>query len=475
MNTHPLKATGLALALLLAPAASQAVEVLKTEDVSIDIGARMQLLGTFQNFTSTEFKPGPGNGSRDKTQIYIFQHQNRLKLGANLGGVKFFMEEALGSEAFLNSSNNYVYNVMELNAEIPLGESSSVVAGVFRRPESVRDASYDENLLFTGESQLANLFFNGGSDVGLYAKTQMGSVDALFGVVQGTANLPQRYIPERLSQPVPLIARVGFGNIVEDPGHPLQQGFEKPEELKWRVGAGAVWMADSNAGHSSLFSQFAGQAENTKGPFNQGNLLFSKTYYNPFMAAGAYQTYPLERLDNQFYSVNLAGQIRLPMGDNTLVAGAEWDFEQFIAKGMHYANGGLGVLVNGKYYSYGQLTVQGGEAYLAYVAPKWWAATRVDVLVPDPLLGMRGTDPMGTVVSAWGNQTQWEITFPSLGYRINKYTTLTAELEHNLNSTLAVDTDGVYNLKTVPVESTAFDLSYSAYQLTGRMQLQVAF
>lgn len=474
MKKNMISAAGLALAIALSPVAAHAVEVLKTEDVSIDVGARLQLLGTFQNFTSTEFAPGAGNGNRDETQIYLFQHQNRLKLGANVEGVKFYMEEALGNEAFLNNSNNYSYNVMEMNAEIALGESSALVAGVFRRPESVRDASYDENLLFTGESQLANLFFNSGSDVGLYAKTQMGSVDALFGVVQGTANLPQRYIPERLSFPVPVIARIGIGNITDDPSHPLQQGFAKVDDLKWRLGAGAYWVADSNAGHSSLFGQLAGQAENTKGPFNQGNLIFSKTYYNPFMAAGAYTNSSLDRLDNQFYSLNLNGQFRAPMGDNTLVAGAEWDFEQFIAKGMYYANGGKGVKVNGQYYNYGQLTVQGGEAYLAYVAPKWWAASRLDVLVPDALLGARDATT-GNVASAWGNQTQWELTLPVLGYRINKYTTLTAELEHNLNSTLAVDSDGVYSLKTVPTESAANALSYMAYQMTGRMQLQIAF
>lgn len=101
MNTNALKATGLALALLLAPAASKAVEVLKTEDVSIDIGARMQLVGTFNNWTATDSTTGKGN--RDQTQIYLFQQENRLKLGADLMGVKFHFESSFGNDSYANA------------------------------------------------------------------------------------------------------------------------------------------------------------------------------------------------------------------------------------------------------------------------------------------------------------------------------------------------------------------------------------
>jgi hypothetical protein len=478
VNKSLLSATGLALAIALSPAAAHAVEILKTDDVSIDIGARMQTVGTFQNFTATDTTTGKGN--RDATQIYLFERQNRLKLGANLEGVKFNMETSFANDSYANAAtgvkvymtdgtantttgkvtgtkatvvtsagNSNIYNLFELNSEIPLGESTSVVAGVFRRPESVRDANSDENLLFAGESQLANLFFNNGSDLGLYAKTQLGSVDALLGVVQGTPNLPQRFIPERLSLPVPLIARIGIGNIKDDPSHTLQQNYAKSDDTQWRLGAGAFWAADSNAGHGNLFGNFAGQAEIPKGPFEQGNLMFSKSLYNPFMK-NAVQESSLDRLDNQFYSLNLAGNLRIPMGDAAVVAGAEWDFSQYVTKGNYTTNSGKGQLVNGNYYHDAALTAQGGEAYLGYVASSWWAATRVDVLVPDALMG--ALDDNGNVASAWGNQTQWEIIFPALGYKINKFVTITAELEHNLNSTLAVDTDGVYNIKTMPAE-----------------------
>lgn len=493
MEKNTLKAAGLALALALIPAASKAIEVVKTDSVKLDVGARMQLLGTFRNSVTTEYAPNTvGGTNRDFTEIYLFQNQNRLKLNADLEGVIFKFENAMGSEAYPGSNN--LYTLYEMNAEIPvkmLGEKTYIVAGLIRRPESVRDAAFDENLLFAGESELSNLFFNAGYDTGVYLKTRVGQVDGLLGVVQGVGNLPERYIPEKLNLPVPLIFRLGFGNIEDSPDRVMQY-VAKQDETKWRVGTGAFWLADSNAGHGDLFGQMATQAEATKGPFVNGNYMFSKNY-NPFMSAGLFTekygvsgTPPAASsqgpIDSQFWQANVNALARIPMGEATLVAGIDWEVAQFIVKGLYnrpktvLAPAG-GVLINGKEYTYGQLTVQGGEAYLGYVAESWWAAGRVSVLVPDSMLGASTNVVAGsniTTKSAFNDNTLWEITFPALGYKINKFVTLTAELEHNLNAIEAVDTDGEYQLKTVPIEST-MALKYQPYQLNGRLQLQVAF
>jgi len=482
VNKYTLKAAGLALAIALVPAAAKAIEVIKTDDVKIDLGARMQLLGTFRNSTSTDYVPNATGGTnRDFTEIYLFQNQNRLKLNADLQGVLFKFENAMGSEAYPGSNN--LYTLYEMNAEIPvkmLGENTYVVAGLIRRPESVRDAAFDETLLFAGESELSNIFFNAGYDTGVYLKTRAGMVDGLLGVVQGVGNLPERYIPEKLNLPVPMIARFGFGNIEDSPDR-VKQLVDKQDESKWRVGAGGFWLADSNAGHGDLFGQMATQAEATKGPFVNGNYMFSGKYYNPFMAAGLFnEKGALGAIDSQFWQANVNALARIPMGEATLVAGINWEVAQFIVKGLNNrprtaAAPSGGVLINGKEYNYGQLTVQGGEAYLGYLADKWWAATRVSVLVPDALMGAY-TGPPASVngTSAFADNTLWEITFPALGYKINKFVTLTAELEHNLNAIEAIDQNGEYQLKTVPIESTLLK-KYQPYQLNGRLQLQVAF
>lgn len=493
MNTNTLKAAGLALIIALSPAAAKAVEVFKSENSSLDLGARMQLLGTFRNSVTTEYAPNAAGGTnRDFTEIYLFQNQNRLKLTGNLEGTLFKFENAMGSEAYPGSNN--LYTLYEMNAEIPVGflENTYVVAGLIRRPESVRDASFDENLLFAGESELSNLFFNAGYDTGVYLKTRQGSVDALLGVVQGVGNLPERYIPEKLYLPVPLIARFGYGNIEDSPDRVKQGGFGKVEETQWRVGAGGFWLADSLAGHGSLFGQMATQAEATKGPFVNGNYMFSKGF-NPFLAAGAFNekyqvagTPPAAssqgNVDNQYWQANVNAMTRIPVGDATVVAGLQWEVAQFIAKGLYNrpksaAAPAGGVLINGKEYTYGQLTVQGGEAYAGYVADKWWAAGRVSVLVPDQLLGSSTNVVAGSnikVSSAFENNTLWEITLPALGYKLNSFVTLTAELEHNLNAIETIDTDGEYQLKTVPTTASMIK-KYQPYQLNGRLQLQVAF
>jgi hypothetical protein len=480
VNTNIIKATGLALALALSPAAAQAVEVFKSENSSLDLGARMQLLGTFRNSTSTDFVPNAAGGTnRDHTEIFLFQNQNRLKLSGDLEGVLFKFENAMGSEAYPGSNN--LYTLYEMNAEIPLGflENTSVVAGLLRRPESVRDAYFDEDLLFAGESELSNLFFNAGYDTGVYLKTRQGSVDALLGVVQGVGNLPERYIPEKLNLPVPAIVRVGYGNIEDAPDRMKQ--VAQAEEAQWRVGAGGFWLADSNAGHGTLFGQMATQAEATKGPFVNGNYMFSKLY-NPFLALGTYNEKGGQGpVDAQFWQANVNAMTRVPLGEATLVAGAQWEVAQFVVKGLYNrpqtpANPAGGVQINGQEYTYGQLTVQGGEAYAGYVADKWWAAGRVSVMVPDALMGnYTGTSLTVTGKSTFQDNTLWEITFPALGYKLNSFVTLTAELEHNLNAIETIDTNGEYQLKTVPTTANLATKKYQAYQVNGRLQLQVAF
>jgi hypothetical protein len=264
--------------------------------------------------------------------------------------------------------------------------------------------------------------------------------------------------------------------------------FGKLESTQWAVHANGFWAADSSAGHGTLFSQMGSQAELSKGPFETGNFMFQKGF-NPLVG---YTTGPggLSKPDNQFWSASLDSQIRVPSGDNAWVAGAQWNVSQYIAKGMNSLLAGSLTVKNqpviyrdGKKYAmnYGQITVQGGELYLGYVASKWAAALRVDVLLPDPLLGTAGsgTTTAKSGISIFGSAPVWEITFPSLSYKINRFTKLVAETEFTYNAPEAVDTDGIYQLKTVPVEYsliTAPDrIDHEWLTGKGRLMLQVAF
>lgn len=514
MKKSQIKIMGLGLGLLALAGSARAVQVYKTEDTSVNVGLRMQLLGTLEYASNPDFvaatqltytagDDSTGNSNRDYTRIFLFQKQNRLTLDADLQGTIVKFEAPFGAEAYTGSNN--LYTLHELSAEIPAGDHVSIVAGLSKMPWNVASATYDATSLFTGRSELFNLFFNAGYDTTVFAKSHFGDFDAILGVEQGAPNLAQRYIPEGLVLPVPIFARIGYGTLKEDPARFRQMDFGKLDETKWAIHANGMWAADSGAGHGTLFSQMGSQAELSKGPFETGNFLFQKGF-NPLVG---YTTGPggLSKPDNQFWTASVDTQIRIPSGENNAwVAGAQWNVAQYIAKGMDaYKPGSTGdkpkqtnpalpnynpqeknqptIYRDGKRYdmNYGQVTVQGAEAYFGYVAPTWAAALRVDVLLPDPLLGTAGT---GTAagkngVSIFNSDPVWEITFPSLSYKINSFTKLVAETEFTYNAPEAVDTDGIYQLKTVPVEYsliTAPDrIDHEWLTGKGRLMLQVAF
>lgn len=488
MRMTLLKASSLALALLLSPAAARAVEVFRSDNASLDFGARFQLQGTLEYTGNTSYvAPVPvsmstGHGNRDAARIYLFQKQNRLRLDGELEGIRVKFENAMGSEA--TAGGNNLYDLMEFSAEVPLNENISVVAGLAKMPWNHASAVYEQASLFTDRSELFNLFFNAGSDTTVYLKSRFGLLDASFGLQQGAGNLAQRYIPETLMFPLPMFLRVGVGNLQEDPARFRQIGFEQPEEAQWALHANGFWAADSGAGHGTLFGQMATQAANAKGPFYNGNFLTSRDF-NPF---AGYTTGPggLARPDNQIWTLSVDSQMRVPMGNGTLVGGGQWVVTQYIAKGMHSSaipgeRLGNQPFFDGKTYTYGQITVQGGEAYLGYLTGPWALATRVNVLLPDPLLGkVVGVGANRTLSSYWGSTPQWEITFPSITYQINRYAKLVGETELSYAATEVVDTNGVYQLKTVPTTPGSYVTATNPVQRTwtngkGRMMMQVAF
>src|SRR5690348_12884603 len=107
MKSHrnKLLAAGLAV-LLAAPAGVKAIEVYNKDNSSVDLGLRYQLLGVMEYQSNPDYvaaKPvstSTGNGNRDDTRILLFQKQNRLKVNADLDGVKVKFENAMGSEGY---------------------------------------------------------------------------------------------------------------------------------------------------------------------------------------------------------------------------------------------------------------------------------------------------------------------------------------------------------------------------------------
>ena len=84
-----------------------------------------------------------------------------------------------------------------------------------------------------------------------------------------------------------------------------------------------------------------------------------------------------------------------------------------------------------------------------------------------------------STISFFQSDPIWEITFPSLSYKLNSFTKLVAEAEFTYNAPEAVDTDGIYQLKTVPVEYSLITspdrINHEWLTANGRLMLQVAF
>lgn len=471
MKSNLIQAAGLAMTLVLAPVAAKAVEVYNKDGNTLNLGMRFQLQGEAEDVVNGSIEPGTGNAaSRDYFRIFLFQTENRLKLDGTLDGIVIKFENAMGGEAYAGGNN--LYDLLEMSADIPVNDNIRVVAGLSKLPNNNASASYEENMLFTGHSELLNLFFNMGYDNTLMLKTKFGNADFLLGTSAGVPNLPQRYLPETLEMTPPLYVRFGVGNINDDPARFKEEGFDpQGGKTQWGIHANGYYVADSNAGHGTLLGDYSSQAEAPKGPFVNGNMMLDKGY-NPFLGytSGANN---LATVYANFWNASVDAQFRTALGDQWLVAGAEWVASQYTAT---YMNGSSHPTINGATYNFGQITMQGGELYAGLESAKWAVAGRFDVLLPDPMVGYNNG---GSFSSIFNSDPTYEVTFPSLQWNFSKYLKLTAEVEHDLNVAEAIDSDGVYLLKEVPTEyalaSKTNPIQHQAYVPVGRMQLQLAF
>jgi hypothetical protein len=476
-------ASAAALLAALSTGSARAVEIIKNDDVTLDLGGRFQIQGELENSTNN-VSLLPGNvGPRDNTRIYLFQDEDRLQMSGLVDKVKFHFEDAFGGEAYAGSNN--LYDLIEFNAEVPVNDGVSVVAGLFKLPSNIASASDEGHLLFTSHSELLNMFFNQGYDNGLMVKGHSGLFDGLLGTSTGTPNLPQRYLPEIFQFPPPVFTRFGVGNIKDDSSHFMQEGFEKTDYVQWGVHANGQMVNDSNAGHGTLLGNISAQDEAPKGPFINGNMMLDKNY-NPFL--GLTSGSSLSPVEAQYWDGSIDTQWRIPSGKNTWVVNAQWNIAQYINRSFsttqlgnpksNTITPGTKNSFNGQPMDWGQITAQGGEFYAGLVNDGWSVAGRLDVLLPDPMMASKDVNGYYNRIFPKANPV-WEITFPSLGYQVTKNVKLIAETEFILNSPEAGDTDGVYELTEVPIEASLATKASPIYEndfvSIGRMMLQFAF
>jgi hypothetical protein len=501
MQKNALKAAGFALVIALAPGAAKAVQLLGTQDLTVNFGGSFEELGELENTSNSSDSPYYYSGTlagttltkgsetspqvhRDNTRIYLFQSEDRLLLNGNFDGTKFYFEEALGGES-ISTSNNEM-NLYQMYADVPvdaLYPGFSVVVGQFKVPSSLASAVDTRSQLFTEASPLFGDFFNLGYDNGVGLKEVGQGWDATVGTISGSPDLPQRYLPELFNVPPMLFTRFGVGNIADDPYQQVQ-AIKGLKESQWGLHFNGEFIKDSNAGHSDDLALQNTDATTVSSDNVFGNALLWSNW-NPFLgktSTGA-GTSPV---NSTYSNSSVDAQYRKPLGgDKTFIATAQWSFAEFNNESM------LATIADDE-QSRATINLQGGEFVAGLDSDSWALAGRFDVVLPSNYLIYNSTVysegptaaaanklPATQPNSITGDKPIYELTFPSLTYHVNKYAKVTAETLFWLNSPEASGDDGVYELAEMPSQVTDLfpgnGTNHNPLVCVGRMAFTLAF
>ncbi len=203
-----------------------------------------------------------------------------------------------------------------------------VKVGQFKVPSNLSSADYEGNLLFTQRSPLMNMFFNAGYDNGISLWGKMGKLDGAGGVISGSPNLPQRYLPELFNFPPLTFLRIGYSDDVDsDPFHPLQTGFKKPTTGEFAIHVNGMFCQDSNAGHSTDLALAGGNLNTFSANGDYGNVLLYSSW-NPYLGLTAPAFGPVSAT---FANASIDTQFRAPLGDTTFTLQAQASWSNFTA------------------------------------------------------------------------------------------------------------------------------------------------
>ncbi len=450
-----------ALVLLLGfTAQGKAAEIFKNDDLDFNIGGRFQELG--------QIDINNGDRIRNKVRVYLFNVEDRLTAFGDFKGFKYHLEIAFGGED-INSSNN-AQNLKEFNADIPIiPDMVYVKVGQFKVPSNLSSADYEGNLLFTQRSPLLNMFFNAGYDNGLSLWGKMGKLDGAGGVISGSPNLPQRYLPELFNFPPLTFLRIGYSDEVDaDPFHPLQTGFKKPDSTKFAFHLNGMYCQDSNAGHSTDLALAGGNLNTFSANGDFGNVLMYSNW-NPYLG----------RLNNPvngpvsatFTNLSVDTQVRAPLGDTTMTFQAQAGWSNFKASSF------APITINGAVQTSGELNIGGGEIMASVGDNPWEIAGRFSMVIPDE--GLKYSYAAGKYGRITGSDPIYEVTLPSITWHMNENAKLVADAELQFNVPVTPSDDGAYVITQMPSQVTNISATQNIFRepmiTVGRMMFQYSF
>jgi len=442
---------------------SNAAEIFKNDDLDLNFGGRIQLVGDMDLVTVDPV--------RDHFRVFLWDEEDRLFTSGSYQGYKWNFEVAFGGEA-INSSNNQL-NLLDASVDIPLiPDMVSAKIGQFKVPGNLESADYEGNLLFAEKSPIFNLFFNQGYDTGIALFGHIGNLDGQGGMVQGGPDVIQRYLPEVLNFPTPMFLRLGYNDgIDDDPFHPRQTGFVKPTKSEFAFHGTGYVAADSNAGHSEDLGLGGGYLSTFNANSEYGNVLISSVF-NPYMGLAG-----VAPVKATYWQAGFDFQYRTPVGDTTFTAQGQVMAAQYVMTVPSEYNLETPVTllsqpgvsnsptattkIAGNQYS---LNIGGGELQASIGDNPWEVAGRFSLVIPD--VNMLGTytqrNANGTPVLITGvtrtfvapiftnSSPIYELTFPSITCHLNGDCKLVAETIFMINTPAVHSDDGTYLIAEMP-------------------------
>ena len=225
---------------------ADALEVMKTDKLSLNVHGRGQMIGVGQ--------VGVPDPYRDPNRVYLFLKQARIGFKGNYEEVKFETQFAFGGEN-ANGANTDL-GLLDFVADVPvkkLGENTSVKVGQFRVPYG-REGLTDRGYMNFTERSIATMANYQGRDYGLALQGRSGDLVGTFGVFSsGGRDVPQRYLPEILGVPE-VVARFGWNDGVdEDIYHVVGTDIDLSRTTKAAY-LNALFMQDTLIGHNTVMN-----------------------------------------------------------------------------------------------------------------------------------------------------------------------------------------------------------------------------
>lgn len=256
-----------AIAMLAGLSQVHAVELVKKDDATFNLGGRFQLFGVGERVTDPY---------KENNRLFLFLKQARIMASGTIEDYKFYTEWAMGGEEAVKNLNSSV-SLLDFRADVPASELTYLRLGQFKVPFG-REALTDDGGQNFSDRSINNLVGILGRDVGFAAVLQQKGFMGTIGIFTGGGrDNPERYLPEQLGTPL-FVARIGYDSQGKDPySYRTSNGVNTESEEAFAAFINLAYMEDSKVGHSSVL--------NVK---TTDRSLLLNPNWNPFIAVAPY-------------------------------------------------------------------------------------------------------------------------------------------------------------------------------------------